>query len=77
MVKDCVKCNEDAVLRVAELEIENERLKDWRYMLEKSLETEQQITKLLREENEELQNKLSIYQLHCINNKEKENANNR
>lgn len=69
MTKDCTICEHDSLMRVAELEIENERLRDWKYLLEKSLENEQELNKFLREDNEELENKLRIYQEHCIKEK--------
>lgn len=70
MKKECTICENENLMRVAELEIENEHLKDWRYMLEKSIDNAFEMIKLLRDENEELQNKLRIYQEHCLKIKE-------
>lgn len=72
MKKECFDCENENLMRVAELEIENERLKEWRYQLERSIEHNNKIMDMLREENEELSNKLRIYQEHCKNLK-KEN----
>lgn len=69
MTKDCNLCENDSLMRLAELEIENERLRDWRYRLEQALEQSHEMIKALREENEEQANKLRIYQEHCLNSK--------
>ena len=59
-------------MRITELEIENERLKEWRYQLERSIEHNNKIMEMLKEENEEMQNKLRVYQRHCLNERNKQ-----
>ena len=56
-------------MRISELEIENERLKEWRFQLERSIEHNNKVMEMLREENEAMSNKLRIYQEHCLNEK--------
>ena len=69
MRNECAICENDSLMKLAELEIENERLRDWRYRLEQALEQSHEMIKALREENEEQVNKLRIYQEHCLNSK--------
>ena len=68
MRNECAKCENDNLMRVAELEIENERLRDWRYRLEQALEQSHEMIKALREENESLQteNKELTHYLACM-----------
>ena len=68
-MKDCTICEQDALMRVAELEIEVENLQEWKYTLEQALEVEHKLMTAYKEENEELQNKLRVYQAHCIKEK--------
>lgn len=74
-MKDCINCEKDALMRVAELEIEVENLQEWKYTLEQALEVEHKLMTAYKEENEELQNKLRIYQEHCLNEKKQEPEN--
>lgn len=67
MRNECTICENDSLMKLAEVEIENERLRDWRYRLEQALEQSHEMIKALREENEEQANKLRIYQEHCLN----------
>jgi predicted RNase H-like nuclease (RuvC/YqgF family) len=59
-------------MRISELEIENERLKEWRYQLERSIEHNNKIMEMLKEENEEMQNRLRVYQAHCLKERNKQ-----
>lgn len=70
MKKECLECQDENLMRIAELELENQNLQDWRFRLEQCLENEHEIERLLRAEIETLQNKLRIYQKHCLNIKE-------
>lgn len=53
-------------MRIEELELENSKLKDWCFILENTLEQHFDIIKFLRAEKIELENKLMVYQEHCI-----------
>lgn len=53
-------------MRIEELELENSKLKDWCFILENTLEQHFDIIKFLRAEKVELENKLMVYQEHCI-----------
>ena len=55
-------CNDE--LYVTELKMEVEDLRDWRYRLENALEIEQELNRKLRDENENLHNKIQIYKDH-------------
>ena len=59
-------------MRIEELELENSKLKDWCFMLENTLEQHFDIIKFLRAEKAELENKLMVYQEHCIIKKEED-----
>ena len=61
MDNKCIECENNSLLRLAELEIEYEKEKNYNKILEKCLDTKDELCKVLREKNEELENKLRFY----------------
>lgn len=62
MSDKCKNCENELLLNVAELEIKNDRLEYCSKLLERCLDTKDELCKALREDNEELRNKLRIYE---------------
>lgn len=61
MDNKCIECENNSLLRLAELEIEYEKEKNYNKILQKCLDTKDELCKVLREKNEELENKLRVY----------------
>lgn len=61
MDNKCIECENNSLIRLPELEMEYEKEKNYNKILEKCLDTKDELCKVLREKNEELENKLRIY----------------
>ena len=61
MDNKCIECENNSLIRLAELEMEYEKEKNYNKILEKCLDTKDELCKVLREKNEELENKLRFY----------------
>ena len=57
---NCIECEKDAILKYADIYIELEKAKKYTDILEKCLDTKEELCKVLREDNEILRNKLNI-----------------
>ena len=62
MDNKCIECENDALLKYSAIYIEYEKEKNYNRILEKCLDTKDELCKVLREKNEELETKLRIYQ---------------
>ena len=59
-IPDCQNCENDMLLRNSELAIEKDRLQWYYDTLNKALDLKEELNSALRQENEELKNKLRI-----------------
>ena len=60
-IKDkCVECENENFLKVADLEIKCDRLEYYNKILIACLDTKDELCKALREDNEQLRNKLEV-----------------
>lgn len=57
---DCKSCENDLISDCAELSMKNDRLEWWYKTLNQALDIKEKLNKALREENEELKNKLRV-----------------
>ena len=57
-MKDCKNCESDLMSQVVDLSLENDRLKKYSKLLEQGLDISRDLNQVLRENNEELRNKL-------------------
>ena len=57
---DCKSCENDLISDCAELSMKNDRLEWWYKTLNQALDIKEELNKALREENEELKNKLRV-----------------
>lgn len=60
MNKNCTECEKDLMLRCRDLAIKCDKLERYNALLEKCLDTKEELNKVLREDNEALRNKLRI-----------------
>lgn len=60
MNKNCTECEKDLILRCSDLAIKCDKLEKYNALLEKCLDTKEELNKVLREDNEALRNKLRI-----------------
>lgn len=67
---DCKSCENDLISDCAELSMKNDRLEWWYKTLNQALDIKEELNKALREENEELKNKLRVMK----NERENKNA---
>lgn len=58
MSDKCKNCENELLLNVAELKIKNDKLEYYNKLLERCLDVKDELCKALREDNEELRNKL-------------------
>ena len=70
-MEKCLECENDAINKIAELEIEKERLEDYCTLLENCLKAQTDMNKFLTIDNEELRNKVAVYQQAIKNLREK------
>lgn len=61
MSKNCKECENDLMLRCSDLAIKCAKLQKYNNLLEKCLDTKEELNKVLREDNEELRNKLATF----------------
>lgn len=61
MPDKCKDCENELLLKLADLETKYDRLEYYSKILEKCLDTKDELCKVLREENDELKNKLRLY----------------
>lgn len=61
MSEKCMECEMDTIQKYSELYIEYKRVKNYNKILEKCLDTKDELCKALRDRNEELENRLRIY----------------
>lgn len=59
--KDCKNCENEMMLKYSDLFIEYQKVKNYNKILEKCLDTKDELCKALREDNEQLRNKLRVY----------------
>lgn len=59
--KKCVECEKAIISDMADLQIEYDKLKKYYKLIIKCLDIKEELCKALREENEELRNKLEVY----------------
>lgn len=57
---DCKNCENDLISDCAELSMKNVRLEWWYKTLNQALDIKEELNKALRQENEELKNKLRV-----------------
>ena len=57
---DCKNCENGLISDCAELSMKNDRLEWWYKTLNQTLDIKEELNKALREENEELKNKLRV-----------------
>lgn len=67
----CMECEKDLIYRNVELELEKERLEDYCTLLENCLKDQTDMNKFLSQENEDLRNKVAVYQQAVKNLREK------
>ena len=67
---DCKSCENDLISDCAELSMKNDRLEWWYKTLNQALDIKEELNKALRQENEELKNKLRVMK----NERENKNA---
>lgn len=60
MTNRCIECENENLLKVADLEIENYNLKSYNKLLESALDTKDDLCRALREDNEKLRSKLEV-----------------
>lgn len=68
---NCIECENETILKYAELECDKERLEDYCTLLENCLKAQTDMNKFLSNENEELRNKNAVYQQAIKNLREK------
>lgn len=73
MKQDCKDCENKSLMEVAELQIKLDKAENHIHLLTKCLEAKDELCDFLRDENEELQNKLKIYIEHIKNLKDIKN----
>ncbi len=61
MKDECMNCENDIMLKYSDLYIEYEKVKNYNKILEKCLDTKDELCKVLREDNEQLRNELRIW----------------
>lgn len=61
MTKDCKNCENENLLKVADLEFDLQRAKNTIELLEKCLDTKEDLNRIYREQIRELENKLRIF----------------
>lgn len=57
-MKDCKNCESEIMSQIVDLQIENDRLSKYSKLLEQGLDISRDLNQVLRENNEELRNKL-------------------
>ncbi len=62
MRTDCKNCENENLLKVADLETDLQRAKNTIELLEKCLDTKEDLNRIYREQIRELENKLRIYE---------------
>ena len=73
---NCIECENETILKYAELEFDKERLGYYCTLLENCLKAVNDMNKFLTEENEELRNKSAVYQQAITNLRERLEQNN-
>lgn len=66
-----MECENEMISKLTELECEKERLEDYCTLLENCLKAQTDMNKFLTQDNEELRNKLAVYQQAIKNLREK------
>lgn len=61
MTDKCKECEKELLLKLADLETKYDRLEYYSKILEKCLDTKEELCKVLKEKNDELENKLHFY----------------
>ena len=62
MNKKCKECENEIMLKYADLKIKYDKANRYLDILEKCLDTKDELCKALREDNEELRNKVRVYE---------------
>lgn len=57
----CMDCENDIVLKYSDLYIEYEKLKKYCDLIEKCLDTKEELNKVLREDNEQLRYQVKLW----------------
>lgn len=59
----CIECENDILMKYSSLVIDYDKLQNYNRLLEKCLDTKDELCKVLREDNEALRNKLKLYEI--------------
>lgn len=62
MNKKCSECENEMMLKYADLEFKYTKATNYIVLLEKCLDVKDELCKALREDNEELRNKVRVYE---------------
>ena len=73
MKQDCKDCENKSLMEIAELQIKLDKAENHINILNRCLDVKEELCDFLRDENEELQNKLKIYIEHIKNLKDIKN----
>lgn len=73
MAPNCKDCENKLLMELAELGIKLDKAENHIDILNRCLDVKEELCQLLREENEELRNKLKVYIQHIENNKSAKN----